>query len=60
MKSKIYDIIELGEEYKEQNKTYITNTSYLNNKIHSIYESSGVKPYNNYKSVAGYLRRFTT
>ena len=22
MKSKIYDIIELGEEYKEQNKTY--------------------------------------
>ena len=45
---------------KEQNKTYITNTSYLNNKIHSIYESSGVKPYNDYKSVAGYLRRFTT
>ena len=43
---------------KEQNKTYITNISYLNNKIYSIYESSNIKPYNNYKSVAGYLRRF--
>lgn len=44
---------------KEQNKTYITNISFLNNKIHSIYENSMVKSYNNYKSMAGYLRRFT-
>ena len=43
---------------KKQNKTYITNINYLNNKIYSIYENSSVKPYNNYKSVAGYLRRF--
>lgn len=43
---------------KEQNKTYITNVNYLNSKIYSIYESSGVKSYSNYKSVAGYLRRF--
>jgi hypothetical protein len=43
---------------KEQNKTYITNINYLNSKIYSIYESSDVKSYSNYKSVAGYLRRF--
>lgn len=45
---------------KKQNKTYITNISYLNNIIYSIYEDSFVKPYNSYKSVAGYLRRFAT
>ena len=43
---------------KKQNKTYIININCLNDKIYSIYEESNVKPYNNFKSVAGYMRRF--
>jgi hypothetical protein len=43
---------------KKQNKTYITNIDNLNNVIYSIYEITNIKSYGNYKSVAGYLRRF--
>lgn len=52
------DRAEIGRLDKVQNKTHIIKANQLNSKIHSIYEDSDVKSYNNYKSVAGYLRRF--
>lgn len=44
---------------KKQNRSYITNIDNLNNVIQSVYKSANIMVYSNYKSVAGYLRRFT-
>ena len=52
------DRADIGWLDKKQNRSYITNIDNLSNLIYSIYESSNVILYGNYKSVAGYLRKF--